>query len=463
MNAFAGEALFIGIKEGCKLAACALLAVALFRAYNHRFLEKPLVISLAGVLLGSAFVFTVPVSPQARELVASGIGYVFGLFYLLALGIYALHAHNRARVPVSAILLDRIVLAPVTVILTVFYFSPDMIGSSFYLKDLAGMSGQPVPVLAAGGAGFLLSLAGVFLLARRVRFDVSRLFGWPQFLLLLAMVKLFGGGARGFAEFSLIPSVQRGLMKFVHDGVHHLLVTLMVPDHPILSVTTWNAIGLLFGENLALWFALAMFTAPLLFVLRVHATMPIPVPWDIADGALSRKYRKSVRDARLLKSLPVILFLVFIVSTWFVQRGETGVELINPTPAPVVAEQGRVTIPLSAPGRELRDGGMHKFSFDLEGEQVRLLIMKRPDGTLAVCLDACEICPPDGYVLGRKHVICLYCNTPIPVETLGKPGGCNPVPLRALVTESSVVIETADIAASWTKVKSQQKGVKEAT
>ena len=455
MNAFAGDALFAGLKEGCKLAGCALLAVSLFNASGRPSLKRPLYAGIAAVLLGAVLVFVLPSPPRAREFVSDAVGYVFGLCYLLALVMYALRGHATIEAPSGVRFAGGILLAGLVAVLTVLYFLPDVVGSSFYLRELFGMSGGSLAVLIAGGAGFAAGVAAVKGLARRARIDPVRFFGWPQFVLLLAMVKLFGGGL-GFAEFSLIPSVQRGLMKFVHDFVHHVLVTLMVPDHQVLSVTAWNFIGLLFGDTLALWLSLAIFTAPLLFVLRAQAAMPVPVPWDIPAGASSRMYRKSVRDARTLRSLPVVLFLIVIAATWFVERGETGIVQIDPPPVPVVAQNGKAIIPLSTPGRELRDGGMHKFSLEVNGEPVRLLIMKRSDGMLAVCLDACEICPPEGYVLRKNHVVCRYCSTPIPVDSLGQRGGCNPIPVRAIVTERDVVVDVSDIAAAWNKVKAKQ-------
>jgi uncharacterized membrane protein len=82
--------------------------------------------------------------------------------------------------------------------------------------------------------------------------------------------------------------------------------------------------------------------------------------------------------------------------------------------------------------------------------------MKKPDGTLSVCLDACEICAPDGYGQSKDHVVCLYCNTPIPFDTVGKPGGCNPIPLAALVTDKEVRVDIAMIREKWALMRSGQ-------
>ena len=121
-----------------------------------------------------------------------------------------------------------------------------------------------------------------------------------------------------------------------------------------------------------------------------------------------------------------------------------------------MAEGGAVAIALQSPGEDLRDGAIHKFSVTIDDEVARLLILKKPDGTLSVCLDACEICAPDGYGQSREHVVCLYCNTPIPFDTVGKPGGCNPIPLAALVTDKEVRVDIAMIREKWALMRSGQ-------
>ena len=78
-----------------------------------------------------------------------------------------------------------------------------------------------------------------------------------------------------------------------------------------------------------------------------------------------------------------------------------------------------------------------------------VLMMKKPDGMLAVTLDACEICPPDGYGQQEGFVVCIYCMTPIPYDTLGRPGGCNPIPLAAEITDTEVRVSLEEIRSKW--------------
>jgi uncharacterized membrane protein len=127
----------------------------------------------------------------------------------------------------------------------------------------------------------------------------------------------------------------------------------------------------------------------------------------------------------------------------------------------VVVDKGVVAIPLKDPTMNLMDGALHKFSLVHEAEAIGILIIKRSDNTLSVCLDACEICPSEGYGQRADHVVCLYCGTPLHIDTLGKPGGCNPIPLAVEIDGRFVRIELSEILEKWGFMKTGQikKGI----
>jgi hypothetical protein len=462
MSRFVLEALFIGAKEGLLAALCVFLARAYLKNAQYEYLQRPLLAALGTVFLASFVVMTFEVTAEARDAIVKMIGYVFGLFYFFSVGALFHATGTDLLGPLAKAAEKRSVLLPLTFVLTVLYFVPDMAGSSLYVADLSSMANGSRLIIAAAGAGFALSLAAGYGLIRLGKIDLSRLFGLPQLLLALALIKLLTGGVRGFAEMSLIPAVQTGLKKLIHDVVHQTFVMLMVPDHPILSKTTWNFIGVLFGESVGLWLSLILLALPMALFVWKHFGEPESVPASLAVPARRRIFIKALRDQRVMKSIPVFIFLICIVSVWFVQKGTGRSDLYLPDARTVTAEGGVVMIPLQTPLEDLRDGAIHKFKIEIEGEEIRLLIMKKPDGTLSTCLDACEICAPDGYGQAKEHVVCIYCKTPIPFDTVGKPGGCNPIPLPALVTDKEVRIEVTDMTEKWALMKSgQAKGGKE--
>jgi len=62
-------------------------------------------------------------------------------------------------------------------------------------------------------------------------------------------------------------------------------------------------------------------------------------------------------------------------------------------------------------------------------------------------LDACEICGPVGFYKTSQGVTCKNCAAPINPQSMGMPGGCNPIPLKAQVSGDAVIISEAELAA----------------
>ena len=242
-------------------------------------------------------------------------------------------------------------------------------------------------------------------------------------------------------------------MKFIHDVVHQTFVLLLVPDHPLLKTTTWNFIGTFFGPQFASYAALVLLLViPSVFMYH-SVTDPLPFI-DTANRPEKRKKTAIVVSGRYRKSVPVIIYMLVIVSAWFFTTDRTQSRIFNPDPDPVVAEDGKIIIPVRSITTDLLDGRLHKYSFQHKGEEMRLLILKKKEGVLSVSLDACELCPPEGYGQRNDRLICLYCGTPIAVNSLGQPGGCNPIPLIADIDSKSVKIGVDEIVRKWGYVNS---------
>ena len=458
MSRFVLEALFIGAKEGLKVSCCAYLVTVYLRQSGRSYLRGPFAAGLLVVFLASFAVATLPVSPEVRDAIVRMNGYVFGLFFLFSTGALLHTTGTDLLGPLAGALQSRIMLVPVMSMLTVLYFAPDMAGSSLYVSDIAVMADAGRGIFSAAWVGFGVSILLMYGVFRRFRPDISRFFDLPQVLLTFALVKLIAGGVRGFAELSLVPAVQAGLMKFVHDAVHQTFVLLLMPDHPVLSTTTWNFVGTLFGETAGLWLSLLLLVLPLLFFIQRHFSAPIAVPEGVDALPRKRIWVKAVRDLRVQRSLPVFVFLAFILGLWFSQKGEALNPLMLPAVRPIFAEGESVAIPLQSPLDDLRDGAMHKFSITLDERETRILVLKKPDGMLGVCLDACEICAPDGYGQAKEHLVCIYCKTPVPFASVGSPGGCNPIPLEVLVTDKEVRITLAELRGKRARIQAKQGG-----
>lgn len=464
------EALVIGLKEGAKTGLIWLVCFSYLSLSGRKSFIKPFYagLSVSLVLMFTAF-FSLP-DIVTKENTANVISMSFAFFLILS-GISLFHV-SGAGLPgkgpegtsgASSLVKERFKDTSwpaawwmAVLILTIAFFAPDLTGSMLQLRELSYMKGSGTMSYLSALIGIIISaivLVTIVYLYRPYR--IGAYFDVPQLLLFIAMVKLFAGGASDLAELSLLPSVQRGFMKFAHDLVHQVFIFLMVPDHPLLKATFWNFIGIFFGPGFASFVSLVLLLLfPCLFLYH-SLTEPVPEPEE-RSNAEKRKIRSTIVTGRRRKALPVATFIVLILIAWSLRSEEAIMQMYLPKPKPVVADRGVVMIPLSSPEMNLMDGSLHKFSVSHEGKLYRLIMIKRWDNTLAAALDACEMCPPEGYGLRGDHVICVYCGTPIPVNTLGSPGGCNPIPVAFSVEGGFVRIEIREIVKKWGFIKPLQ-------
>jgi uncharacterized membrane protein/YHS domain-containing protein len=94
-----------------------------------------------------------------------------------------------------------------------------------------------------------------------------------------------------------------------------------------------------------------------------------------------------------------------------------------------LASDGQIHLPVE----QLRDGKLHRFVWVADdGKAVRFFVINRyPDRLrFGVVFDACLLCGDQGYVMEGNQVICVACGVHIFIPSIGKPGGCNPVPIE---------------------------------
>lgn len=449
------EALIIGFKEAFKIGIVWLVLFSYLYLNNKNSLIKYFYIGITLVLaISSGYIFfaEIFVKENLNNIIETSFAFIF--IISVATLIYAHKAEINNNI-IKNYLENKRFLSIFIFITTIFFFLPDSIGTAIFLKELSIMKEDLLMTYLSALTGILPTLGIFFVIIFYFKpYWIGGLFGLPQFLLFLSMVKLLGSGIKGIAELSLIPSVQRGLMKFFHDFIHQVFVLLMVPDHPLFKTTAWNFIGLFFGPNFASissLFVLLLF--PFIF-LYYSLFSPLPEP-ECRIPAKKRKIKYSILIERRKKAIPVIFFIFLILFSWLYKSGESASQIYVPKPKPVVEDKGLITIPITDPTMDLMDGRIHKFSILYNEEKIVFLIIKKRDGSIAVCLDACEICPPeDGYGQSAEDLICIYCNTPIPINTVGEHGGCNPIPLSFSIDENFIKIEIKEILKKWDYVKS---------
>lgn len=104
---------------------------------------------------------------------------------------------------------------------------------------------------------------------------------------------------------------------------------------------------------------------------------------------------------------------------------------------------------LHIPIEQVKDGKLHRFVWIADdGKAVRFFVINRqPDRlSLAVVFDACLLCGDQGYVMQDDQVVCIGCGVRMFIPSIGKPGGCNPVPIENWrQTETEILVNKADL------------------
>src|ERR1700674_1383395 len=149
----------------------------------------------------------------------------------------------------------------------------------------------------------------------------------------------------------------------------------------------------------------------------------------VVSKADDRKLEWTAKRDRLWAGLVCATAFVFIFmvtgAVIYAQKG-TGLppatEIALDKAGCALDKDGCVTIATS----DLAMGELRRYSVQVKGAEIRFLLYRKPDGTIATVFDACQICGPVGFYKGSNGLICKNCASPINPQSVGQSGGCNP-------------------------------------
>jgi len=309
-------------------------------------------------------------------------------------------------------------------------------------RKLSG-GGPDAPDSGSGWSVFAFVFLMIFregvetvLLLAAVRLDTSGVLEAVGILLGLGLAVLFGVSfVRGTIRVNLrsffrITTVILMVVVFqlTITGLHELSEGQILPS----SAAEMALIGPIVRDEVFFFIAiLALAGAMLLLEWRGRAQPAT----DRLEGAALRKARWSARRERLwmIGSCTASGLFMLMITAEFIYAKSTS-ELSAATPLTVT--DGIVKIPVSS----VSDGNLHRFSAESDGATVRIIVIQRPDKTLATAFDACEICGNKGYFQKGPNVVCRNCASAIFIPTIGVRGGCNPIPLPSSVEGADLVI-----------------------
>jgi len=265
-------------------------------------------------------------------------------------------------------------------------------------------------ILEALGAVLGIGLAvvfGVSFVRGTIRVNLKQFFRMTTVILMVVVAQLTITGLHELSESQILPSSSREMA----------LIGPIVKNDVFFFVTI-----------------LALAAAMVLLEWRGRRAPKV----DGLAGAALRKARWTARREKLWMiacCTASCLFIVLITAEFIYQESLTALSV----PKPVTFENASVRIPVEA----LSDGNLHRFVIEDQGVHVRFIIIEKPDRTLAVALDACQICGTQGYYQKGHEVICLNCGSDIVISSIGTPGGCNPIPLESHIDGETLVINEA--------------------
>ena len=255
---------------------------------------------------------------------------------------------------------------------------------------------------------FAAVLFGVMFIKGSVRINLQKFFRFTTVILFFVAAQLVISGLHELSENGVLPSSKREMA----------LIGPIVTNEWFFFVTIVALAGLM-----------------VLFDARRRQPQALP-----DTGAERRKALWSARRERLwMSSVYATSFLfILLVTAEFIYA--KSVNTLSP-PTPVSFNNGEVSIPLA----QVSDGDLHRYVARENGTDVRFLLYKKPDGKVVAVFDSCQICGPVGFFKGPSGIVCKNCAAPINSQSVGTPGGCNPVPLKSNATSDAIVIQEADL------------------
>jgi FTR1 family protein len=218
-------------------------------------------------------------------------------------------------------------------------------------------------------------------------------------------------------------------------GIHELSEAQVIPGGP----TMMGIVGPIVRNDI-FFLAVLLGTAAWVVVREMLRSRHAAASAEGMNEAEQRLLRwRQQRERSMMTATVATVFVVLVALATDHVYARAAAQL---SPAATIEAVGdEVRLPIV----QVNDGELHRFYFEQGINSVRFIVIKRPDGTLAAALDACELCGPMGYYQDGANVICKHCGAVIYTPSIGLPGGCNPIPLESRLEGGELVIATSEL------------------
>lgn len=343
----------------------------------------------------------------------------------------------------------------------------DARAAGFLVHDIGRMAGALPMSTALGIAGLatgLVALAALHGLIARARLE--RAMSMATLLMLVGAVRFASGGVGEVEDGSILAAMQSGFEGFLQGTVRDLQSAFMLAGHEFIAVPWAGLADYFASDRMALALLMAFIMAPPAYAMIWLYSTPEPMLMDAHSHADRRLKKATFRTDMTLRSVPILLSMVIIFIVFHAVNVSLN-PMYEPVPMTVRASEldsKTLRIPLVDKMGDMSDKKIRKYVYYSGTAQVIFLALEKPDGSIGVALDECEICNPaewnkaaQGYAQRGENLVCKYCMTPIASSTINKPGGCNPIPIPFKVAEGEVVIDISELVRVHTEAKAMQK------
>jgi FTR1 family protein len=406
-------ALIVSLREGVEAALIVGITLAYLTKIGRNDLRKTVYAGLVAAFLGSvAGAVVLSRFPQFNEDKFEGWVMLVAAFFVVSMVVFMMRAGRKMKGDIES-RVGSLTRDGSTWGLFAFVFLMVFREGVETVLILKGVSLDSTDLLSFIGTLIGIGLAvvfGVMFVKGSVRINLQKFFRITSVILVFVAAELLVSGLHELSESEVLP----------HSKAEMALIGPIVRNNFFFPVTI-------------------LVLAALMGLLEFRRRKPETA--STASKAEERKLEWTSRRERrwaVLLCTTAFIFIVLITAGFIDEK--SGTTLSPATEASFV--NGQIAIPKS----EVSDGNLHRYSTTINGTNVRFLLYKRPDGEVATVYDACTICGAVGFYKGASGIICKNCAAPVNPQSVGQPGGCNPIPLKSKLVGDSIVITTGDLA-----------------
>jgi FTR1 family protein len=405
------QAFIITLREGVEAALIVGITLAYLAKIGRNDLRKAVYAALAAAFAGSIGVAVVLSHFRLNEDIFEGWVMLIAAVFVVTMIIFMMKTGRRLKGEIES-KVGLFARGDAWIGLFAFVFLMVLREGAETVLILSAVTLNSTELMSFMGTalGVLVAvLFGVMFVKGSVKINLQKFFKVTTAILFLVAAQLVISGLHELSENGVLPSSRQEMA----------LIGPIVRNDFFFFVTI-----------------LVLAALMVLFEMKSRQQIELPPP-----GAARRKALWTARRERLWMASVYIFSFIFIVMITASFVYEKSASALSPA-AEVTFVDGKVSIPL----KTIYDGELHRFAAKEGGVEIRFWLYQKPDGKIATLFDACEICGPVGFYKGAQGVICKNCAAPINPQSVGMPGGCNPIPLKAQVTDDAVIVSEADIA-----------------